>query len=115
MMFGTTDDLVLEVFTQVIEVITVACHTHYQVTVKLWVLLGITQGIGIYHIELYVMAVKAEIAADECSELVIAVFVLKKLRGELLVQEGAACPQVVNFGGRFDYGSRALTVNTLEG
>ena len=36
------NNLILQGFAQVTEVITIACHTHDEVPVGLWVLLGLT-------------------------------------------------------------------------
>jgi hypothetical protein len=67
-------------FSQVIEIIAVACHADNQVAVKLRMLLSLTERFGINHIELYVVPVKAEIASYQRCQLLIASLVLKKLR-----------------------------------
>ena len=50
------DDLILERLGKVAEVVAVACDPDYKVSVLFWMLLGITQGVRAYHIELYMVA-----------------------------------------------------------
>ena len=95
-MLRPSDYFILKVFPQVIEIIAVACDAHDQVTVELRMLLGLTERFGIYHIELYVMPVEAEVAPYERRQLLITSFVLEELRGEFLVQKCPASPEMVN-------------------
>jgi len=59
------NDFVLQVFAQVVEVVAVACHPNNQVAVFFGVLLGIAQGVGRYHVELYVVAIESEVGPDQ--------------------------------------------------
>jgi 5,10-methenyltetrahydromethanopterin hydrogenase len=80
LMFRTPDDLVLKVLSQVIEIITVACHAYNQVTVQLRMFLRLTEGVGADNVELDVVAVKAEVTPDKRGQLLVASFILEELR-----------------------------------
>ena len=60
-------------------------------------LLCFPQCFSIHHIELYMMSILAKIASDQCRQTIIAVLILKKLRGKFLVEKCASRPQVINF------------------
>jgi len=79
-MLRTPDYLILQVFSQVIEIITVPGHTYYKITVKLGMFLSLAKSLSIDDIKLYMMSVKAEITPDQCCELLIAPLILKELR-----------------------------------
>ena len=79
-MLRTPDYLILKVFSQVIEIIAVACDAYNQIAVKLGMLLSITERFGIDHIELNVVPVKAEIAPYQRCQILIASLVLEELR-----------------------------------
>lgn len=64
-MLRAPDDLILQILSQVVEVIAVTRHPHDQVLVLLGEFLCIPQGVGIDHVELDMMAVHPEIAADQ--------------------------------------------------
>ena len=80
MMFGPSDDLVLKILSQVIEIIAVTCHADNEVTVQLRVFLRLTECPGIDHVELYVVTVKAEVTSYQCCQLLVASFIFEKLR-----------------------------------
>jgi hypothetical protein len=97
-MFCPFDDLILQILAKVIKVIAVTCHTYNQIPVTLRMLLGILQCFSINHIELDMMSVKTEIASDQCRKIIIAVLILEKRGGKLLIQESTSRPQMINLG-----------------
>jgi hypothetical protein len=96
--FRPFDDLILKILTQIIKIITVTCHTYYQIPVTLRMLLGILQCISTNYIELDMMSVETEIASDQRRKIRIAVLVLKKRWGKLLIKESASRPEMINPG-----------------
>ena len=77
-MLSPSDNLILKIFTQVIEIVAVPGYPYNKVPVKLRVLLGIFQGVGTHNIELNVVAIQTEIAADQSRKVVIAFLIFKK-------------------------------------
>ena len=76
--FGSPDDLVLQVFSQVVEVIAVTGNPDNEVTVFFRMFLGILKGCCRNHIKLDVMAVHAEISPDEVAQFCHAVFAVEE-------------------------------------
>jgi hypothetical protein len=107
------DDLILQGFPQIAEIITVAGHTHDQITVLFGVLLGLAQGIRFHHVELNMMAVHFEIRTHQIGHLLDALVIRQKLGGEFLVEQGATRAQVVDLGRRADHGGGAVAVRAL--
>ena len=66
---GACDDLVLQVFAQVTEIITVSGHTDDKVTVLFWVLLSGMQSLSIHDIKLDVMSIQLEVGAHQLDQL----------------------------------------------
>ena len=64
-MFCPVDNLVLQVFTQIVKIIAVPGHTYNQVAVFLRMFLGIAKCVSINYVELNMMAVHPEIAAHQ--------------------------------------------------
>ena len=85
--FCSPDYFILELFAQVVKIITVPCYTDYQIPVLFGMLLGITQGFRIYNIELDMVPVHPEIASDEVDQTLLALIVFKELGCELLVKQ----------------------------
>lgn len=83
--FGPPDDLVLKVFSQVVEVIAVTGNPHNEVTVFFGEFLGIFQGCSGDHIKLDMMAVHAEVRPDEVAQFCNAVFTIEEGRREFLI------------------------------
>ena len=77
-MFCAPDDLLLQLRAQVIEIVAVSGHPHNQVLVFFRMFLGIPQGIGRDHIELDMVSIHPEIAADQLGHLSNASLILKK-------------------------------------
>jgi hypothetical protein len=100
--FRTPDYFVLQVRPEIIEIITVTSHTHDQITVFFWVLLGITQGIGRHYIELNVMTVKPEVTSNQLTDFDNAFFIFEKGRGKLLVEQSTSGPYMIHFGHGFN-------------
>ena len=69
-LLGTADDFVLQILAKVVEVVAVACHTDDEVAVVLRVFLCVAQSVGVYHVELDVVAVHTEVGADEVYQVV---------------------------------------------
>ena len=96
-MLRPQDDLILKIFTKIIEIIAVTRNPDNQITVKLGVPLCFPERFSIHNIELDMMAVQRKITVDQCSKTIIALFILKELRCKLLVKKGASRTQVINF------------------
>ena len=58
--------------------------------------LGIPKGIGIYNVELNMMPIEAEITAYKGCQAFIAVFILKELGREFLIEQSASRPQMID-------------------
>jgi hypothetical protein len=84
------DDLVLQVAAEVDEVVAVARDPHEQVAVVLGVRLRVAQHRVVDHVELDVVAVQPEVAADQVQQLLEAGVASQHLRQEALVEERAA-------------------------
>ena len=95
-MLGASDDLILQIFAQVVEIVAVSCHAYYQVTVQFRIFLCFAQSVCTDNIELYMMSVEAEVASNESGEFRIALFILEELGGELLVEECTSRSQVID-------------------
>ena len=85
-------DLILKILAKVVEVITVPCNSYYKVPVPFRMPLCFSQGIGIYHIELNMMALEAEVTSYKRRQIIIAVFIFEKGRREFLIQQCSSCP-----------------------
>ena len=68
-MFCAVDDFVLQVLSQIIKIVTVASHAYNKVAVFLRMFLCIAKGLPINYIELDVMSVHPEIAANQARHL----------------------------------------------
>ena len=66
-MLSSSYNLILQVLSQIIEVVTITCNSHYQVAIQFRVLLCMSKGICIYNIELDMVSIKTEIASDKSS------------------------------------------------
>ena len=95
-MFCSSDYFVLKVLPQIIEIITVTGNAYNKVTVHFRILLGMPESFSANNIELNMMTIKTEIASYESSKLRIALFIVKEIRREFLVQKCTAGAQMVN-------------------
>ena len=93
---GAPDDLVLKIFSQVVEIVAVPRHANYQVTVQFRMFLCLPQCLCTYNIELDMVSVEAEVAPYKSSEFTVALLIFEELRGELLVEKCASRFQVIN-------------------
>ena len=107
------DDLILQHFAEIAEIVAVAGHAHDEVPILLRVLLRSAQRGSAHNIELDVVAVQLEIGADQLNELVQASVVGEQLRREFLVEQGAASADVIHLGHRLDHCRRAASVCPL--
>lgn len=112
-MFCPSDDLILEIYAQVAEVIAIARHPYDEIAVMFRVLLCRAQGGSIHYIELDVVSVKLKVGAHEVNQTVQAGVVVKQLRRELLVKQGATRAGVVHFGRRFDDSRWSMPIGAL--
>ena len=100
-MFGSLDDLLLQVLTKIVEIIAVPCNPDNQVAIVFRVFLRITQGFGIDHVELDVVPVHAEITPDKLRNFPDCLVIIKKGRSKFLIQQSASGPKMVYFCSRF--------------
>ncbi len=84
-MFGTSNDLILQLGSQVIEIIAVPCNPDDKVLVLFRMFLGIPQDLCRNHVELDVMPVHPEVAADQPGYLANAAVVPEKIRCKFLI------------------------------
>jgi len=94
--FCPPDNFILEILTQVIEVIAVSCHPDDQIAVQFRMFLGFTQCFGINYVELYMVTIEAEITPYQSRKVPVTVFIFKKLRREFLVQQSASCTKMID-------------------
>src|SRR3990167_7703068 len=109
------DDLVLERFGEIAEVIAVACHADDQVAMPLRVRLRLAQRGGGDDVELDVVAAEREVGAHEADEPIEVRGGLERLRRELLVEERTARPRVIEARGGAEHRGRAAPVGALHG
>lgn len=63
-LFRPVNDLILKIFSQVIEIIGITGYANDQVAVFFGMFLRVAEGVGRYHVELYVVTVHLEITPD---------------------------------------------------
>lgn len=68
-MLGSSDDLILKITAQIIEVIAVPCNPNNQVPVFFWIFLSITKCFRVHYIKLNVMTVHAKVSPDQSDQL----------------------------------------------
>ncbi len=108
------DDLVLELGRAIDEIVAVAGHPDDEVAILLRLGLGRPEQVGRDHVELDVMSHQLEIGPDQVFEAGEARVVGQELGRELLVEERAAGPDVVELAERLDDRRRALAVGALD-
>ena len=113
-LFGAGDDLILQGFAQVAEVIGVASYAHNQVAVLSRVLPGVLQGGRIYHVELDMVPVQLEVCPHQLDQVHQPGVILQQLRGQLLVEQRAPGTDVIHFGSRPKHSGRAAAVSPLH-
>ena len=96
-MFGPADDLILEILTEIVEIIAVPGNPYDKIPVHLRMFLCIPECSCINDIELDVMTIHTEITPYQCRQAIIAVLILEKLWCKFLVQKSAPCAEMVNF------------------
>lgn len=68
-MFGPANNFILQIFFQVVEIITISRYANDQITIVLRIFLRLSQRIRRHHVELYVMTVEVEISTNQRSDL----------------------------------------------
>ena len=66
---GAGDDLVLQLFGHIVEIVAIASHANEQIAILVGMLLGIEEGSGVNDVELDVVSAELEVGADERSHL----------------------------------------------
>jgi D-arabinose 5-phosphate isomerase GutQ len=87
--------LILQILSQVVEIIAVTSHPYNQIAIQFRVLLRFPESSSIDNIKLDMMPVKSKIAADQGCQTIVALLILKKLRREFLIQQCTSSPEVV--------------------
>ncbi len=112
--FCSPDDFVLQVHTDIDEVITVSGHSDDEVSVFLRMLLGLAKRVGADNVELNMVTVKLEVGSDEVGDLIDSVIIGQKMRRKLLIEKGSASSNMVHLGRGLDDSRRAMTVGSLD-
>ena len=97
-MFRAGDDLLLQCFAQVAEIVTVSSHTDDETAILLRVLLGSAQSGGIHHIELNVMPIELEVRPHQLDQFIQPFVRGEYLGRELLIEQCTACAGMIHFG-----------------
>ena len=113
-MFSTVYDFVLQVFSEVVEVVAISSYTYDEVTIVFGMLLCITESVSIYNVELNMVSIHSEVSTNEMHYIVAPFFGLQKRWGELLIEEGASGLDMVNLGRRLYNSRRSVGVGSLN-
>ena len=92
LMLGASNDLILQVPSDVNEVVAIPSHTHYEIPVQLRMRLSLPESIGLHHIELDMMTAQLKVCPDQGCKSFSTLLVFKYIWHELLVQQSAARP-----------------------
>ena len=110
---GSSYDLILEIFAQFIEIITVSGYTYNQISMLFGFFLRLQKSFRGHYIELYMMSVHPEIATDQVGDFFHTFLAAKERRREFLIKQGCSCAKMIDLCGRFQHGCGTVTVCSL--
>ena len=91
------DDLVLQLFCHIVEIVRITCYAYQQVAVVVRMFLGIEQCLGIHDIELYVVTSELEVCTYETGTFLHVLVALEQLRCETNIEQRTATLCLVEF------------------
>ena len=116
-MLRTFDNIILSFRRQYVKECAVAGHSHNQISVILWMLLGVQKRFPVHHIILHVISFQhIEEGAQHQNQLLNIPVLLHGLRRKLLIQQNASVQlQSRKLGYGLEYGRRAVYVCAVGG